>query len=215
MHFFLDTSTGALTYQFEEENVQHEAIFVVFVWGSFFFCWVGQLWHQFGNFFHQHQKLKDEKFIHEFKKHILKWPFFTRIFFLFCVFLLTNLVVLKPSIKQQSFREKVAAFGIYISEANSLVQIWSTSLVQVFNFKLQKTMGPPSPRKGSPLIDLWFQTPRLRQVSGQSLAPGMYETWLDRIIGDKLQAGTAGGWSNHPTDSGVTTGYLSWCVGRF
>ena len=42
-------------------------------------------------------------------------------------------------------------------------------------------------------------------MSGQSLAPGMYETWLDRIIGDKLQAGTAGGWSNHPTDSGVTT----------
>lgn len=25
------------------------------------------------------------------------------------------------------------------------------------------------------------------QVSGQSLAPGMYERWLDRIIGDKLQ----------------------------
>lgn len=25
------------------------------------------------------------------------------------------------------------------------------------------------------------------EVSGQSLAPGMYETWLDRIIGDKLQ----------------------------
>lgn len=91
--------------------------FCGFCVGFVFFFGVDHLWHQFGNFFHQHQKLKDEKFIHEFKKHILKWPFFTRIF-LFCVFFLTNLVVLKPSIKQQSFREKVAAFGIYISEAN-------------------------------------------------------------------------------------------------
>lgn len=69
-------------------------------------------------------------------------------------------------------------------------------------------MGPPSPQ-GSPLIDLWFQTPRLRQVSGQSLAPGMYETWLDRIIGDKLQAGTAGGWSNYSYWFRGYHGYLS------
>ena len=41
------------------------------------------------------------------------------------------------------------------------------------------TMDPES--HGIPQLD--------RQVCGQSLAPGMYETWLDRIIGDKLQAG--------------------------
>ena len=109
-------------------------------------------------------------------------------------FLLTNLVVLKPSIKQQSFREKVAAFGIYISEANR----FGPNLVHQFGSKFStlssKKQWAHHPREKAPHSSTCgFKPHQKRQVSGQSLAPGMYETWLDRIIGDKLQAGSCWG----------------------
>lgn len=39
-----------------------------------------------------------------------------------------------------------------------------------------------------PFLFISFQFDSRWQVSGQSLAPHMHEVWLDRIIGDKLQA---------------------------